>query len=211
MSNPHGLARTIGHAVRIAVTPQRATGRLLGEPGRLRHGVVAWILLGVAYGLVAFVGGLNGIGAYAEPWLPIPADTYYLWMGPLTPAIYLLHFIVLSGLIQLGGKLVGGRGTFEDTFTVVSLTFFFPVLITMWVIETPYLVFFPAWRRDELGGIGFLPEWLDIGRQLLGVAWILVILTVAVSRVQRLRPARAAAITLLASIPAWLVTLTYLR
>jgi hypothetical protein len=173
--------------------------------------VVCWVFISVIDGVVAFVGGLNGIGAYTEPSLRVPADTYYLWMGPLTPAIYLLHFVVLSGLIQLGSQLVGGRGRFEDTFTVVSLTFFLPVFLTMWVPETPYLVFFPECQRDAAGGLGYLPAWLDAGRQVIGVVWILVILTLAVSSVQSVGPSRSLALTLLASIPAWAVTLTYLR
>ena len=66
-------------------------------------------------------------------------------------------------------RLVNGRGSFEDTFVVVSLTFCFPVFLTVWVFETPLLVFFPKWRRTELGGLGVIPAWLDTGRQIVGV------------------------------------------
>ncbi len=72
-------------------------------------------------------------------------------MGPLTPVIYLLHFLVLAGALQLLGKLVGGQGTFEDDFSVVSLTCFLPVFVTMWVFDTPLLVFFPGLPRTDLG------------------------------------------------------------
>jgi hypothetical protein len=63
-----------------------------------------------------------------------------------------------------------------------------------------------------IAGVGFIAigVW-TISRALIGVVWILVILTLAVSSVQSVGPSRSLALTLLASIPAWAVTLTYLR
>lgn len=205
------FVETLWYVARIAVRPSHATEELVNDPHRLRHGITGWLIISFIYGLVAFIGGLNGLGAVVEPWLPIPSRRYYLWMGPLTPLIYIVTFLILAGIIQLLSKLVNGRGSFEDTFVVVSLTFFFPVFLTMWVFETPVFVFFPEWRRTELGGLGYIPEWLDTGRQIVGVLWIFAILVTAVSRVQRIALWKSAIIIILAAIPAWAVMLTYLR
>ncbi len=154
---------------------------------------------------------MNGLGPVVEPYLPIPSEQYYVWMGALTPLIYLVNFLLLAGLIQLLAKLAGGTGQYEDTFVVVALTFFTPVLLTMWVFEMPILVFFPDLRRGELGGLGYLPPWLDAARQAVGVLWILLTLIAAVARVHQISSRKSAAITFIAFVPAWAVTLTYLR
>jgi len=195
----------------MAVRPGRTTGRLLVDRGRLRYGICAWLIISIAYGLVAWIGGMNGLGAVVRPWLPIPAERYYLWMGPFTPLIYLVNFLLLAGSLQLLAKIVRGQGSFEDTFVVVALTFFLPVFLTMWAFEMPVLVFFPQWRRTELGGLGYLPVWADSARQGIGLLWIVVTLTIAVSRVQRISMWRAIPITAVAALLAWSVTLTYLR
>ncbi len=162
-------------------------------------------------GSVAIVGFANGLGPVVEPWLPIPARQYYLWMGLFTPLIYLVNFLILAGIVQLLSRLVRGQGSFEDTFVVVSLAFSFPAFMTMWVFETPVLVFFPECRRAELGGLAYLPEWLDTGRQILGALWIVVILVAAISRVQRVSLLRSSLIVVPAFALAWAVMLTYLR
>jgi hypothetical protein len=205
------IIETLRYVARIAVRPSHTTEDLINDPHRLRHGITSWLIISFIYGLVAFIGGLNGLGAVVEPWLPISSGRYYLWMGPLTPLIYIVNFLILAGIIQLLSKLVNGRGSFEDTFTVVSLTFFFPVFLTMWVFETPVLVFFPGWRRTALGGLGYIPEWLDTGRQIVGVLWIFASLVTAVSRVQGIALWKSAIIIVLAAIPAWAIMLTYLR
>jgi hypothetical protein len=205
------IAETLRYVARIAVRPSHTTEELVNDPHRLRHGITSWLIISFIYGLVAFIGGLNGLGTVVEPWLPIPARQYYLWMGPLSPLIYIVNFLILAGIIQLLSKLVNGQGSFEDTFAVVSLTFFLPVFLTMWVFETPLLVFFPEWRRTELGGPGYIPECLDTGRQIVGVLWILAILVTAVSRVQRIALWKSAIVVALAAVPAWAVMLTYLR
>jgi hypothetical protein len=214
-ADPDASAGTLPTALRyvagIAFSPGPTTERLLLDPRRLRHGVVAWAIIGVIYGAVAFIGGLNGFGPMVEPLLRVPAESYYLWMGALTPAIYLLHFLVLAGLAHLLARGVRGTGSFDDTFSVVSLTFFLPVFVTMWVFEAPALVFLSGPDVAEAGHLPYLPLWLDAGRQLVGVLWILAILIVALARVQRISLARSLAVTLAATIPAWGVTLTYLR
>ena len=205
------ILATLRYAVRVALWPGKTTGELLDDPDRLRHGVAAWLIVGFIYGSVAMIGGLNGLGPTVEPFLPISSEKYYLWMGVFTPLIYLVNFLILAGLIQLLTRLAGGQGHFEDTFTVVALTFFTPVLLTMWVFEMPILVFFPSLRRSELGGFGYMPEWLDTTRQVVGVLWILVTLIVAVAQVHRISKWKSLVITIIASIPAWAVMLTYLR
>lgn len=72
---------TLRYVLHMSVLPSRATDRLLGDPQHLRHGVVAWLLIGILYGLTALTGGLNGFGAVLAPWVPIPAAVHYQMDG----------------------------------------------------------------------------------------------------------------------------------
>ncbi len=81
----------------------------------------------------------------------------------------------------------------------------------MWVFETPVLVFFPHLRSTELGGLGYMPLWLDITRQIVGVLWLFAVQVVAIGRVQQIALWKSAIVTLLAALPAWAVMMTYLR
>jgi len=167
--------------------------------------------ISLLHGGAAFIGGLNGFGSVTPPVLPIPAQDYYLWMGPLTPLIYFVVLTPLAGIIQLGGKLFGGKGAFEDILVVVAFTFWLPVFITMWLFEMPVFVFFPDCRRSALGGLGYLPERLDILRQIAGMLWIVIALTFSVKTAQWISFLKAAALIILAMIPTIAIILTYIR
>ena len=95
------MGTTIPYVFWIAFRPARTTEKLLTDSARLRHAVTAWMAISLIYGAVAFVGGLRGFGAMVEPFLPLSAKEYYLWMAPLTPLIYLLNFLLFAGLVQL--------------------------------------------------------------------------------------------------------------
>jgi len=205
------IRQLVGYIIGMAIFPRRTTERLISDTSRLRIGVVAWLLLSFLYGLVAFIGGLNGFGAVIPPSLAIPAQDYYFWMGPLTPVVYLVSFVLLAGLIQLGGKLLAGAGTFEDTFTTVVLAFWLPMFVTMWLLEMPMLVFFPALRRSALGGLGYLPEWLDTLRLIAGMIWIIVVVALSARVVQRISLPKAAMLTAIAMVPTMAVLLTFIR
>jgi hypothetical protein len=198
-------------AVRIAFSPAETTDELLTTEDHVRHAVGAWLWISVLYGLAAFIGGLHGLGPVVEPTIPLPRETYYLWLGPLTPLLYLVNFVLFAGLVQLLSRLVGGEGGFEATFSVVALAFVFPVFLTMWLFEAPVLILFPHCARSEMGGLAYLPVWADAARQVFGLAWVLLATILAVGRVQRIPVLRSIAVTLFSAIPAWMVTLTYLR
>jgi hypothetical protein len=195
----------------MGISPKRTSDRLLEDPSRLRLGILAWLLLSVLYGLAAFIGGLNGLGAVTQPYLPIPAEKYYLWMGPFTPVIFLVVFALLAGLIQLGSRFFAGRGAFEDTFVSVVFSFWLPLFVTMWLFEMPVLVFFPELRRSGLGGLGYLPEWADTLRQVLGILWAVIVLILSIRAVQKISLPKAAAVTIAAMLPVTIVMLTYIR
>ena len=209
-------AGTLRYIVDIAIRPGRTVARLLADPARLRHAIWAWLFIGVIYGLPVFIGGLFGTSnIWVEPYLPIPAKDYYLWMGPATPLIFLLDFLIFAGTVQLLCRLAGGSARFEDTFAVSALTFVLPVFLTMWLLELPVLLFFPGRHAVEVWSLGYLhgemAAGLDSVRQIAGTLWVMIARTVAVARLHGLPLPKAIPITIVASVFALAVVLTYLR
>ncbi len=199
---------TLRFVLAVAFTPRRATERLLGDPRRLAYGTSAWLFIGIVYGLAALIGGLRGAAPVVDPWIPMPGD-YYVGMGLITPVLYLLYFTLLAGLLQLLGRVVKAAGTYEDCFSIATLTFTLPVLVTMWIFEAPALLFMSAQRLQAQDW--YLPAWFDTARQIIGVAWVFVVLVQAVATLQRVTIRKAALLSLLASVPAWATMLVFLR
>jgi hypothetical protein len=199
------------YLVGTAFFPLRFTEKWLQDSIRFRMGVIAWLFISILYGIATYIGGLNGLGAITTPFIPIPADDYYIWIGPFTPIIFLLVFIVLAGFIQLGSNFIGGKGAFEDTFVSVVSAFWLPTIITLWLFEMPVLVFFPSLRRSELGGLGYIPEWLDTGRQIVGLIWIIIVLILSIRIVHKISLPRSIILVIISMIPTTVVMLTYIR
>jgi hypothetical protein len=202
---------TVRYGARIAFAPSRTAAEIVSDPGSLRCGVLAWLLLSTAYAASVLVGYLNGFGAVMTPWVPIPPEQYYLWEAPLTPVIFLVALVVFSGVVQLLARLASGVGSFEDTFSVIALGGLLPIALLMWLPETLMLVFFPGLRASELGGLPFLPPWLDAARQLAVPVWAMPVYVLALRRVHQLTVFVSALIGLAGLAPAAAVALTYVR
>lgn len=75
--------------------------------------------------------------------IPIPSD-YYVGRGLISRVLYLLYFTLLAGLLQLLGRVVKAAGTYQDCFSIATLTFTLPVFLTMRIFEAPALLFVSA-------------------------------------------------------------------
>lgn len=165
------MGEFIGYIAGMALLHRGTTGRLVQDPRRLRHGAAACLLIGVLYTVSVLAGYLHGFGAVMKPWLPIPARDYYLWETIFTIPAFFVILATAGAVTQLVARALGGRGTFEDTFCVLSLGIFLPTFLLMWVPETMVLVFLPQLRAEQLGGFSFMPDWLDIARQVAVPVW----------------------------------------
>jgi hypothetical protein len=205
------LARLARVLVEIAFRPAAVGARMRGRASFLRYGVGGCLVMGVLYTITVLVGYLHGFGAVWEPWLPIPAEEYYLWETFFIIPVYFLVFATAAGVMQLLARGLGGAGSFEDTFAVVALGSIVPTVVLMWLPETFLLVFFPGLRAEQLGGFSFLPPWADALRQLVVPVWTVAVYTSTLMRTQSLSAFRSLGVVLVGMVPSVLLTLVFVR
>lgn len=80
----------------------------------------------------------------------------------------------------------GGAGSFEDTYAVAAIATSFPMFALLWLPETVFILFFAEHKLEPLGGIGFVPVWVDrVGQAAMGL-WALAFIIMALRRSEKL-------------------------
>lgn len=101
--------------------PGATAERLLSDERRLRLGLLALLVPLVGYVIVYM--GLWQSGAYPSkfaPWLAIPAEQYYQYNIFLLPPSIIAAWLLASSVVQLLGRTLAARGSFEDTASVLA-------------------------------------------------------------------------------------------
>lgn len=102
--------------------PKRAMATFAADPRRHRWSAFAVAITAATYTLVYFFLSHNGGRPTAfTPWLAIPKEVYYRYNLVLHVPSILLAWISASGVAQLVGRALGGRGSYEDTLAVFGL------------------------------------------------------------------------------------------
>lgn len=125
----------------IVFKPSRTLKQLASEPS-LSYAFAAYFLFGLLYGLfslVVYFAGHTPVGILVNF---IPAKDYYLWEGlfmiPVTMQIYLLF----AALAHLFARLLGGKGSFEATLSVLGFTYSIPLIVLFWIPDVLFFSFF---------------------------------------------------------------------
>lgn len=205
------MQELIGYIVGMALLHRGTTRRLIQDPHRLRHGAAACLLIGVLYTVSVLAGYLHGFGAVMKPWLPIPARDYYLWETIFTIPAFFVILATAGAVTQLVARALGGTGTFEDTFCVLSLGILLPTFLLTWVPETLVLVFLPRLRAEQLGGFSFMPDWLNIARQVAVPVWAFVGWVHAMPDVHKFGTLSAVFAVVVGLAPAVIIALVFIR
>jgi hypothetical protein len=193
------------HLLGTFLRPGRTFSALLDDPRRLRLGMWAMALIAFLYTLVYIdlvIGG--GAPSTFKPFLDIPAEVYYrynVWF--LAPSMF-GGWILAAGVAHLLSKPFGGKGAFEDTLSTLGFATLAATLAAV-AHDLP---------QTFLGAIGVLDQasyeaqmssatpaavvlWIFYG--LFGLLF-LVLYPKAVGAAQRLKPAPAILIGLLAFV-----------
>ncbi|MBE0643943.1 MAG: YIP1 family protein [Bacteroidetes bacterium] len=101
------------------IRPGRTFEALLADDRGLRLGLAAIGLNALLYTLVyVFLWHGGGAPSSFTPWLAVPKEVYYFynrfWLAPSM----LAGWVLAAGVAHLLSKLIGGRGSFEDTLAV---------------------------------------------------------------------------------------------
>lgn len=205
------LARLLRYFTAPIHRPVRRLEELLEDPHRVGYASLVILFLGCAYSVTVLIGYSKGFGAITAPWLAIPAEDYYLWEAFFTLPTFFLLMIVLSGVGRLLALMLKGSGSFESNFSVFAVATSLPMFALLWVPETTFIIFFADWRLEPLGGIGFIPVWLDALRQMLFAVWSVVIAVIGISTSERLTWTSSVVVVVGAFIPYAVLTLVFIR
>jgi len=146
---------------------------------------------------------MRGIGAAVEPFLKIPAQEYYYFQRFWQIPFFFITIIVFSGTVRLLSGIVYGKGKFEDIFCLLAVAQTLPMFIAMWLPETIMFIFSP--------GRNMLPAWLDVGRQMIGIAWPLAVTIAGITIAEKIKWYFSVLFTLIAAIPMTALMVIFVR
>ena len=162
-----------------------------------------FLFLGVVYTFSVQLAYSRGIGAQVEPFVTIPAAEYYFYQRFWQVPFFLLTSVLFSGVARLVAIPLAGQGRFEDVLCVSWVAQTLPMFLTMWLPETLMFVFLP--------GTPIRPLWLDVARQVAGIAWAIVVMVMGVGQVERLYWPRSLVVVLAGAIPMTVLTVIFVR
>jgi hypothetical protein len=94
---------------------------LLNDERRLKFGLFSFLVPAIGYTLFYIMAYNAGGGPSTfKPWLAIPIEKYFYYDIFLTLPTYFLCIVTAAAMLQLLAKVFGGKGSFEDSFTVLA-------------------------------------------------------------------------------------------
>jgi hypothetical protein len=105
----------------VFLHPSATFRQLLNDDRRLKFGLYAFLIPAIGYTLfyiMAYKAG--GEPSTFKPWLALPLDKYFYYDIFLTLPAYFLSLITAAAILQLLSKIFNGKGSFEDTFSVLG-------------------------------------------------------------------------------------------
>ena len=204
-------ARMRRYAAGTLTRPQATFRELLDDPLSMGYGFAAILLTGGLYTITVIFGYLNGFGAVVQPWIPLPAEDYYLYEAFFGLPVFMLSTLVYAAVVQSLSVFLGGRGTFEECLSVAGFSLWITIIPLMWIPETATMVFLPHLRTGELGGTLGLAPALDMARQLITFFWQIVVTLIGLKQVQRFSWQKTLIIGLIGYAAYWVIFWTYIR
>lgn len=205
------LTRLLRYFTAPVRRPTRGLGPLLEDPHRIGCASLIILFLGIAYAITVLVAYTKGFGAIVPPWLAIPAADYYVWEALFVVPVFFLLVIVLAGVARLAALIAHGSGSFEANFALFGVATSFPLFLLLWVPETTFIIFLAEHRLEPLEGIGLIPIWADVVRQVGAIVWGLVVAVIGLRSAERLRWGATTVVVLLSYIPYGILTMVFIR
>ena len=202
------MKKVLSYALQFVIAPGRAAARIAADPFGLRSGFfLALVFLG-AYTVTALIYFLLGHAPVTAGWLIIPREKWYLVQAFTTIPVGLAGFLSYAGMAHLLCRAAGGKGTFEATFASQMFTIIIPCVVFMLLLEL-----FIAPIMIALGAHSVpWPQWVETLRVfVLPFAWIFLMSTIALSRVQGVHWLACLAFVVIAMIPTGAIMAVFIR
>lgn len=116
--------RLYGAAV---IRPRSTFGQLGGDARLFRFGATAVLITALLYTFV-YIFLIMGGGLPFRPWLSIAPEVYYRYNVFFCAPSMFLGWILSAGVVQVYSRLLGGKGSFEQTLGLMG----FGISIASW-------------------------------------------------------------------------------
>lgn len=119
----------ISYYLKAFYCPGTMFDQLLSDDRRFRFGFYFMLIPSALYTLmyIMLVIG-DGAPSVFTPWLNIPKEEYYAWNRFLVAPSMFVSWILAAGVVQILSHTVIGKGTFDNTLSVLGLS----VAVAMW-------------------------------------------------------------------------------
>ncbi len=203
------------YLVGTVVRPRRTMECLLADPNCAGQGARAVLLIGGLYTLTVAAFAAVGAKISTPAWLAIPPERYYFWEIFYALPVMLAAWLLGSGFVQVVGRQLGGRGSFEGTLACLGFALSLPTFVT-WLPETAGALAF-------LAGVTTQAEYLAASArpgfwQVFGVAYqavaracFLALFPMAVRAAQRLSWPKALGLGWLTFVVVGLMLVVFIR
>jgi Yip1 domain len=175
----------------ILTAPVKGFTRLMQDSRRLRSGLEAVLFVAIGY-TVALILIASSPGRISKivAWVAIPLERYFFWEVFFIGAVTFGCWLLASGVVYLLSRIVGGKGTFDDTLAALGFAVAIPTTfaflhdcITGFMTATG-IMSAEAWERSiSTPSVGLVLFWAYMLIYLLG---LLVFFPVATTVAQRL-------------------------
>jgi len=107
----------------VFLRPAATMRELVSDGRKLKFGVYAILIPAIGYTLFYFMAWkAGGSPSTFKPWLAIPIEKYFFWDLFLTIPAYFVSILLSTSVLYLLSKLMGGSGSWDDTFSVLALS-----------------------------------------------------------------------------------------
>ena len=196
----------INYQLGIIIHPILTLKKFLRHEKRLFYSFITILLFGTFYTIGVIFAYISDSLPYGiEIILKIPIEKYYLYESFFLLPVTICTWILLAGLIQIISIPFKGKGSFEDTLSLIGLPYF--ILIIFMFIPDVIMGYLPKSIVESY----IFWNIINPARLLLVSIWIMIIHIIAVKEVQKLTNMKTIIITVLSYIPYMAITLTYIR
>ena len=164
----------------------KKTDELYKDDKKIAVSLSILVFVGVLYTLTCLLLYLKGVVPILTPWLAIELEKYYLYLTFFTIPLFVLLAITFAGVFRVIAEILGGKGSFENTFALYGIVIVLPLILTMWIPETVVTIFIKDVGNKTQEGNLIIPLWIDIPRQVIGVIWPFILSIIGLKKSEKL-------------------------
>jgi hypothetical protein len=198
----------------VIIRPGRTFQALQSDPKMISKGFKAILLIGILYTLTVAMLAAGGALITAPAVIAISAENYYFFEIFFALPVVAAGWILAAGLARLLGNVGKGSGSFEGTLAALGFAVTVPTFMT-WIPETVFAVLLlMGMTQEKFMDLMAQPGFFQIfgwAYQIAAVAWMLVLIMIAVGVSQRLKWWRAVLVGLLTTVLFMTVMLIFIR